>query len=118
MLDIDQQEQIAERGALIAEIMFLAYMVNSHTTYCVFADFSGHVDMMSIQIARSKDRYNDEIASTEFGTKYADKKQPWKVTPLGALKTKRDHLKHILDEGEINLEGMQAVRETVVTYDF
>lgn len=118
MLDFDQREQIAERGALIAEIMFLGYMVNSHTTYCVFVDFSGHVDSMSVEIAKSKNLFNEKIASTDFYTKYADDEHPWKVTTLDVLKAKRDHLKYILEEGEIDLGGMQAVHETVVTYDF
>ena len=116
-LDIEQQDQIAERGALIAEIMFLAYWVNSATGYCVFASFSGHVDTFEIEIAESKDAYHEKIASTEFYTRYAGE-QPWKIIPIDALRAKRDHLNAILETGEIDPSGMDVIRHVVETYEF
>ena len=90
--DTEDQDAIAERGAIIAEIMLLSYWVNCSTEYCVFADFSGHVDLFSIEIAESKDRYNERIASTSFYTNYSGEPLR-KITPLDSLLAKRDHLK-------------------------
>ncbi|KIC42209.1 hypothetical protein RA27_02095 [Ruegeria sp. ANG-R] len=116
-LDLDEQDLVAERGAIIAEIMMLAYWVNSTTEYCVFAEFSGHVDHFRVEIARSKDAYYDKIASTEFYTRYSGD-ESWKITPMDHLRAKRDHLKHILDHCEIDVAGMDAVQRTTETYNF
>lgn len=117
MLDINEQDACAEYAALIAEVMFLSYWVNTTTEYCVFADFSGHVDSFSIEIAKSKNDYLNKIASTAFYTKYAGE-QTWKITSPDLLRAKIDHLKHILETEEIDVSGMEVVREVVETYEF
>lgn len=115
--DIDAQDKIAERGALIAEIMLLSYWVNSATEYCVFAEFSGHVDSFSVKIAPTKERYNEEVASTDFYTRHAGD-QPHKIVEVDWLKGKRDHLKSLLDGCEIEDLGMDEVTTFVTTYEF
>ena len=118
MMDIEEQEKRAEYLKLMAEISYLAVAVNEFTPYCVFLDFSGHVGSMSIEIAKSKEQYNERIASTEFYSKYHDAKSPRKVVENSFLMGKRDHLKSIMEEGEIPCEAMTAVQEIVTTYEF
>ena len=93
---------------LILEIMFLAYAVHEQTEYCVFINFSGHVDSLEIQICPSKDEYQTKIASTHFYTKkYHNEDNGW-------LKSKRDHLLQILKDGEIDVSGMDQEIEQIV----
>ena len=110
-------DEINERSSLIAEIMLLSYLVNSETDFCVFAEFSGHVDSFVVRIMKSKSLYNDEIAATEFYTKYSGD-QPWKITSLDILKAKRDHLKYILDNNNIAWHDMEPIRKIITTYQF
>lgn len=116
-MDVDEQERIAAKGAIIAEIMLLAYWVNSATDYCVFVDYYGHVDSFMVKIAKSKERYNEELASTEFYTRHTDE-DTRKFVPIDWLKVKRDHLKSLLDGCEIEDLGMDEVSTIVTTYEF
>lgn len=59
-IDKDYRMQCAQ---LIGEISSLAFMVNTFTNYCIFIDFSGHVDWFSISVSEGKERYKNR--STE-----------------------------------------------------
>ena len=101
---------IREKDKLVMEIMCLAYAVQRNTDYGIFIDYSGHVDSLSIKICPTKEDYRTEIASTDF---YIDKYEN-EGDGLGWLKTKRDHLKQILEDGEIDFCDMdKEIIETV-----
>lgn len=103
-----------ERDKLILEIMALSYAVDQRTDYCVFCNFSGHVQMLSVSVRESRDRWQNEIASTEFylnGKFEPDDDLKW-------LKSKRDHLRHILDTNEVDTDAMEQVVVKSVEYAF
>jgi len=103
-----------ERDELILEIMALAYAVDQRTDYCVFCEFSGHVEMLSISVRESRARWQNEIAGTEFyvnGKFEPDDNLKW-------LKSKRDHLRHILDTNDVDTGAMEQVVVQSVEYAF
>jgi len=101
-----------DRTKLMIEIMALAYLVQVHTDYAVFIDYSGHVDSLAIKVVESADRYENEIVSTEFYVKkYHD-------DTLGWWKAKRDHLLNIVETGEVDTSEMDEVVEQIVSYEF
>lgn len=94
----------------MAEIGYLAYVVNAETEYCVFFEYSGHVDLIRIQICESKERYNTEVASTEHYSSDGGK-EAWLIAKI-------KHLKHILETGEIDFERMKRTVREVSSYQF
>jgi hypothetical protein len=114
--ELNEGEIMTEKDKLILEIMTLAYAVDQNTEYCVFMDFYGHVGngQLMIKITESIANYHNEIASTEF---YLNGKYQ-KDDGLDWLRCKRDHLKHILDEHEIDAGGMVEHSRCFVEYAF
>lgn len=107
--------KIEERDALALEIISLAYAVDRMTRYAVFIDYSGHVERLSIKIVESKDRWESEVASTDF---YARRRWRKEDGDIPYLEAKRDHLRHILDFNDVNLNAMEERVERVVSYAF
>jgi acid stress-induced BolA-like protein IbaG/YrbA len=78
-----------EKQKLTSEIMTLTYMINETTEYCAFIRFSGHVDDVEIDIAKSKKDYLKSIVSSGFETKGSiERLQSVKETLLEILKDK------------------------------
>lgn len=48
-------------AVLIGKVNALCFLVNQKTKYAVFADFSGHVDNLSVEIKESKAEYRHRI---------------------------------------------------------
>lgn len=100
---------MTERDQLILEIMALAYAVDRCTDYAVFIDYSGHVESLSIRVVQSKTNWQNEIVETEF-----------KVTgeyiledPESYYKRKRDFLMEIVEQNNVDLDGLEPRIETV-----
>ncbi len=98
------------RAKLMAEIGYLAYVVNAETDYCVFFEYSGHVDLIRLEICRSKDRYTETVASSEHYSS-DDGKEAW-------IKSKIRHLKHILETGGVDYSRMKRAVYEVASYEF
>lgn len=107
-----------EETRLVIRIMRLAYLVNQNTDYCVFINFSGHVNSLHVTIAESKKRYDHDVLVSEFSTCYKiwrDKNAP----PLIAeLKARMDVLERILTEREIPFEELNYEEEYNRLYSF
>lgn len=101
-----------DRNKLVIEIMALAYLVQVHTDYAVFINYSGHVDSLEISIRESAANYIKKITSTEF---YVEK---YRDDAFGWLKSKRDHLLSIIKTGEVDTSEINEVLETIVHYEF
>jgi len=86
-----------KREMLITEILYLSLLVNSHTDYCVFIRFSGHVDQLEVEICKTKERYQDIVARDGFNYKKVSEKE---------LKSIQDQLTSILNDGEINYDEL------------
>lgn len=105
-----------ERQLLIMEIMSLAFAVHESTEYCVFIDFSGHVNSLEISIRESVERYQNKVCDTEVYSVY---KEYYDIGEADAhLKAVRDILKKILKDGEVPYGEMERQIEEVVTYIF
>ena len=109
------QEQKDEWNALVLEIMMLGFAVDRHTPYCVFVDYSGHVESLSIEIRESAKNYTKEISTSEM---YIEGKFIYDGDPLAHYKRKRDILKQILEDGKVDLSAFEEVRRTVIDYAF
>lgn len=116
-MNTDEQDKKSEYLKLMAEIAYLSIAVNEFTDFCVFFEFSGHVQHVRIEIAESKTAYQNKLASTEFYSAYQSK-HTWKMVENGHLLAKRDHLKSILDDHEIPYAEMDRVQEIITTYEF
>lgn len=55
-----------EKTEIIEELTKLAVRVNDETDYCVFVRLSGHVDWFGVEVKRSKQAFNEELATFEF----------------------------------------------------
>lgn len=117
----DEGSVMSEKEKLIFEIMYLGYLVNKRTDFCVFVSYSGHVDSVSVRIASSKLDYNNEIASTEF---YDEDNQDGFIGDNNFIgdnkwiKSKKNHLENILKDNDIDFSQMEEVRKYTTTYYF
>lgn len=105
---------------LVMKLMNLAYLVQCSTEYCVFINYSGHVDSLDISIRESRKNYSNELAKThiygweqyyEYYKEYQTKKEKY-----AALKAKIDLFKKILTDYEIDYSMCE--RETEVNYRY
>ena len=103
---------------LMFECIALAVLINEHTDYCVFIDFSGHIDTLDVSIRKNKDQYQIRLCETEMKTAYLSWYHEDKSDVNAWLKAKRDVLKQILDENDIPYDTMDEQIETLVTYIF
>ena len=101
---------------LACEIFALALLVNEETDYCVFVDFSGHVDSIEVRFAESKQNYNKKIFGTDVKTNFLKRYEKNKKDNLAYLKSQRDVMKRVLDEGEIPYEELTEHIEKIVSY--
>lgn len=115
---MDDKERKDEYLKLMAEIAYLAFAVNVFTDYCVFFDYSGHVENVRIDIAKSKVDYSDTILSTTFYTKYEDKEYSFREFNITHLMVKRDHLLYILENHDLPYHDLTPVHHMTTTYDF
>lgn len=58
-----------EQFAKVNKIIGLTLMINEQGKYCTFLRFSGHIDVVEIDIRKSKDEYHDEIADSRISLK-------------------------------------------------
>ncbi len=109
---------IEEAKKLTCDAFALALLINEHTEYCVFANYSGHVDNFEIRFAESKTNYLANIFSTELKTGF---EKLYKENPddkLSYLKAQIEIMKRVLDEGEIPYEELEEHIEQIVSYTF
>lgn len=109
-----------KRIKLILEIFTLAYLVQSQTQFCVFIEYSGHVDSFYIDIRESKENWNQRVCATEFETMFQNRFQSGNKERNEEewLKCKRDILKSILENHEIPYSEMTTHTETVYRHTF
>lgn len=93
-----------ERDKLILKIMHLAYLVHVETDYCVFIDFSGHVDSLQISIRESVAAWEVDVLETEFDTAFQDTCESGEHHVY--LKAKIQILEQILAGQEIAYENL------------
>lgn len=118
MVDLTEEQQ-QERDKLIIECMALGYAVNRYTEYCTFVDFSGHVDSISIRICPNKNRFNDEIATSEFNIKGKYQNESgFLMEPNKWLQMKRDMLREILETKSVPTEHMEYEVEHIRRHYF
>lgn len=58
-----KQTNISEQ--LITDIMSLALEINQTNQHCVYVIYHGHVDLISVSVAKSKRDFNDILYSEE-----------------------------------------------------
>ena len=91
-------------------------LVNLYTDYCVFFDYSGHVWNCRVDIRRSKARYNEDVADTEFKCLTNPDDALFNWSGIDWLKRKRDMLREILETKNVPIEDM--TREVIETYAY
>lgn len=105
-----------EEQILVVEILTLSFAVHCKTKYCVFIDFSGHVDSLEIHITPSQTDYNTRLLETECYTAYKkidiEKKLPLE-SHIPWLEAKRDILLRVLEEESVNVEGVKKISREV-----
>lgn len=97
---------------LVAEIMYLSALVNANTELCVFVRYSGHVGMLDVDIAESKEKYQSKIFDDE--ARLNDKKG------TGGLEKIRQKLISVLTDHNVSYEtlnfgGLEEEFSEVVT---
>lgn len=107
-----------ERQKLIMEIIMLAVLVQENTDYCIFLDYSGHVDSIDVRIRESKKNWQNEVCESRITTKFQDYYHKDRSDHLASLKAKRDILKEILETHEIPTHEMEEHVEHIMNYHF
>lgn len=111
-----KKQNTEERQRLIVEVMTLAFAVHENTDYCIFIDFSGHVNSFSISIRESKERWQNKVCETELATVIGEYQSAGDVDSY--LKAAKDVLTQILKDGEIPYEMLTRHVDTVYHYTF
>ncbi len=104
------------RDDLVIRAMALAHMVNQYTSYCVFINYSGHVQSIDITIGQSKKNYLEYVLQTEFYTAY--KEHAGRGNSEAELQAKIEILTRILRENDIPFDDCQYTEELVREYTF
>jgi hypothetical protein len=102
------------------EIMAAAYAIQAKTEYAVFIEISGHIDCLKISIRKSAKEYTTIIAETECDTvprSYLDTQREFDDL-LESIKEKRDVLKKIAIDCEIDTDYMYEVVHKTYSYSF
>jgi len=98
---------------VVSELMYLAVMVNLHTDYCVFLDYSGHVYGLTVRITPTKEDFNTVLAEDDFQLK------PFvSGDGIAWLERKRDILVQLLEGTEVQDLGLEAIHEVITKYAF
>lgn len=99
----------------LQELIGLAMKVHAETEYCVFINFSGHVDSISISVRKSKKNYSDTVVEGEFYfqgslSTYAEER----------YRNMRNALLEILETGEFDpfSEHVEPVERIEIDYTF
>jgi hypothetical protein len=101
-------EQENEFYRLIGMISKMSVRVNIETPYCVFFDFSGHVNLVSIRVAASKEKYHDVIFQQEFYALLGDHVGTFRDVSIGDLKRAYRFLCGLLGENANVSDLMEA----------
>lgn len=107
-----------ERTKLIIKIMHLAYLVHVKTSYCVFIDFSGHIDTLQLSIRESTERWQNRVLDTEFYASYKALRDDEVGAGLADLQSKVAVLERILTEQEVPYCDLDYEEEYVRLYTF
>lgn len=105
-----------KQSKLIAEIFLLAMRVQSETNYCVFIDYSGHVETMKIRIRRSKKKYHDTVAECEFNT--VVKEYSSEENTIKRMECVKETLLEILENKEVDVSNLDYEVEEIRHYYF
>lgn len=106
-----------QRDILRVRAFVYSYLINQYTDYCVFFDYSGHIDSIDIRIRKSKKEYDKDICETTIRTKYYEYQNEGRMDAM--LEAKVDVLKSILDTKEIPYELMEEQTiEVISTHNF
>ena len=106
---------MTERDRLVLKLMHLAYLVHTLTDYCVFINFSGHVEHLDISVRKSKENWQTQLFFSEIVLAYH--KYCVEDGPTTAeLRAKIEILERIIQEGEIPFEDMDYEEEYVRHY--
>ena len=97
------------------EIMNLAYIVDQETEYCVFINFSGHVQGLEVEIRESKSNWSTKVAEMDF---YAFWNEKYKDIPYDDLKAKKLVLESILENHDIPYDMCVRIAETTYKHTF
>lgn len=107
------EEEIKEWYLLLGEIVILATKVNHWTPFCVFIDYSGHVNTVRISIRRSKKNYNEDVVDSEFEV---NNKHPYewpsRTVSLQELRKKKAFMVEILAKNDIPYESAKSELHT------
>lgn len=92
-----------KKEQLITDVVYLSMMVNYKTKYCVFTEFSGHVDWLEFSICESKENHKNAIVVGCIRLKKDDA-----IEMLQEVKAK---LIEILEDGEVDTSNMKYTIE-------
>lgn len=107
----------AQERDIVIKMLHLAYLVQAETDYCVFIRYSGHVNNLEIEIAESKERWQNKVLQTDVYDAYSIlvKDHPsWKASMLAKVAI----LERILRENEIPYEDCDVEEYLVEEYSF
>ena len=99
-----------EKIKLMQEVIFLAMQVQEQTDYCVFINFSGHVNCIEIEICKSKKDYEKNVAKS-----YIRLNDEWSIERLKEVKAT---LLEILESKEVDTTEMDYEVEEIRHYQF
>lgn len=94
----------------LQELIGLAMRVNVETNYCVFVRFSGHVNVIDIDVRESKEHYQNDVVSGSFYTDRSNSENRYR--------NMRNALLEILETGEFDPDSDHVTEEARTVYDY
>ena len=109
-----------EETRLVIRVLYLAYLVQRLTKFCVFIQFSGHVNQLEIDVRESKEHWQQEALRSEFQAAYDAQRSSLELMSihLADLKSKVDVLERILTEQAIPFDDLESETETIEHFYF
>lgn len=99
-----------EKSKLMTEIMFLAMKLQNETDHVVFVNLSGHVNWIDLSIRKSKENYNDEVASCRIYLSHGNS--------LDRLQEVKEKLLGFIEEKEVDVSGLEYTVEEIYHHYF
>ena len=108
-----------EYVALFGKLASLSLVVNLYTDYCVFFNYSGHVNGVDLHITPTKNDYNNRIARSEFHAKWPELgRDVYGDDRLSDMKERVAIMERILSDAKIPTDMMSEVENITITHEF
>lgn len=102
------------KGKLIADVIISAMQAQFHTGLCIFAEYLGHVDTLSLSVRKSQAEYEKELMTGSIRLVPYDfcddlQKKTFETNILLTLEAVKDQLDKLASSGDLDTEAFRQI---------